>query len=65
MMIDDRELWACALAVLRQNPDDAHLFTAERIRALEKAGDQTGVNVWLEITKRVNAMVFEGAQPPN
>jgi len=64
-MIDDRELWACALAVMRQNPDDAHIFTAERIGALVKAGDQAGVNVWLEVAKRINAMVFEGAQPPN
>lgn len=50
---------------MRQNPDDAPLFTAERIGALAAAGDQAGVDVWLEIAKRINAMVFEGAGPPN
>ena len=64
-MVDDRELWAVALAVLRQNPNDAPQFTAERLGALALAGDEAGINVWQEVAKRINAMMFEGAQPPN
>lgn len=63
-MIDDRELWACALAVLRQHPDDAEVFTAERLGALAQAGDEAGLNVWLEIAQRINRLVYENEQPP-
>lgn len=63
-MVDDRELWAFAMALLRQDPDDSAAFTAERMDALERAGQQDDVSVWKEVADRINAHVVEGVQPP-
>lgn len=64
-MVDDRELWAFAMALLRQDPSDGGLFTAERIEALEAGGRESGLNVWREVADRMNAHVFEGLPPPS
>jgi len=64
-MVDERELWAFAMALLRQDPNDAAAFTSERMDALERAGREAGASVWKEVADRMNAHVFEGAQPPN
>ena len=63
-MVDDRELWDFAMALLRQDPEDHATFTAERMDALEQAGKEGGINVWKEVANRINAHVFEGVQPP-
>lgn len=63
-MVDDRELWAFAMAMLRGDPADGAEFTAQRMDALEAAGSEAGISVWKEIADRMNAHAFEGVQPP-
>lgn len=63
-MVDERELWAFAMALLRQDPQDGGTFTAQRMEVLEQAGKEDGVSVWREVADRINAHIFEGVQPP-
>ena len=53
----DRELWGCALQVLRQHGDAAPKFIAERVSALASAGDELGVSTWLAIATRMDQLV--------
>ena len=62
MRIDDRELWACALAVERRYGDRAPLHVAERIGALVLDGDNDGVEVWKAIAARLDQL---RQQPPD
>jgi hypothetical protein len=55
----DRELWGCALQVLRQHGERAPDFIAERVSALASAGDQLGVSTWLAIATRMDQLVTE------
>jgi hypothetical protein len=63
-MVDDRELWSFAMALLRQDPDDGTAFTVDRMDALERAGREANISVWKEVADRINAHVVEGVQPP-
>ena len=45
-ILTERELWACAIEVLRQHGSRAPAFVAERIGALVLAGDAAGVATW-------------------
>ena len=56
MPIDDRELWACALAVERRYGDAAPTHVAERIGALVLAEDPDGVAVWKAIAARLDQL---------
>jgi len=55
-MLEDRELWACALQVERQHGDAAPRFVAERIRALAVAGDEEGIAAWQAIAGRLDKL---------
>ena len=55
-MITDRELWACALQVMRQHGDQAPVFIAERIGALALKGDEQGIATWQGIAARLDAL---------
>lgn len=52
-MVDDWELWACALAVLRDHGKDARRHVARRISRLADAGDVAGSDTWRLIGNRV------------
>lgn len=56
--------WAEALAVERMHGADAPRFVAERIGALASVGDQTGVDRWMEIARRLDALRSSG-EPAN
>lgn len=63
-MIDEKELWAFAMALLRGDPVEGEEFTPERMAALEAAGRAEGVNVWKEVAERMLGFVHEGREPP-
>jgi hypothetical protein len=61
MAISDWELWACAQAVLKQHGARAADHAAERIAALETAGDEAGVRTWRGIATRIEQLSDFGA----
>lgn len=56
MPLDDRELWACALAVARRHGDQAPVYVADRIGALALADDSAGVDAWKAIAARLDLL---------
>jgi len=56
-MIDDKELWACALLLMDEHGDDAPRIIAERIDGLIIADDWAGIEVWKEIARRVETVL--------
>jgi len=60
-MTSDQERWAEALAVERQHGEDAPRFVAERVGALELAGDMEGIERWKEIATRLDQL--RGGKP--
>lgn len=59
--IPDRDIWACALQVVKQHGDNAPLHIAERIGALALAGDMAGVATWKRIANRVDQLSYHRA----
>jgi hypothetical protein len=55
-MIDDREIWACALAVERSHGENAPRHVAERIGELATAGDQEGIETWKRIASALDQL---------
>ena len=55
-MISDRELWACANQVLNHHGPDADAFIADRVAALETAGDDAGARTWAAIAERIGQL---------
>jgi len=53
-MVDDRELWACALKVLDTHGVNAPQFVASRIGALALEGDQAGIEAWKAIAEKMD-----------
>ena len=53
----DRELWGCALQVLRQHGEAAPKLIAGRVTALASAGDEIGVSTWLAIATRMDQLM--------
>lgn len=58
----ERELWACALLVEREQGDNAAVYIAERIGALALAGDADGVARWKAIAERLS-LLWTGERP--
>lgn len=56
MRIHDKELWARAEQVERQNGDDGPKFVAERIGALVLRGYLEGVATWKAIAAKLDAL---------
>ena len=55
--ISDKELWACAVHVLKAHGPNAPRHVAERIGALALAGDSDGIATWQAIAERVAALI--------
>ena len=63
-MDKERELWACALIIMSKHGAKAPAYVAERISALELAGDRAGVAAWKLIAGRVGELIeLEGGEP--
>jgi hypothetical protein len=58
----ERELWACALEVVKQHGDAAPKHIAERIGALALAGDVAGIKAWKGIAAKVDQLRVEPEQ---
>jgi hypothetical protein len=56
LVIDDRELWACASFLLQQHGAGARSFAAKRARALFAAGEIEGHQVFLQIEVRIGQL---------
>ena len=56
------ELWACAQTVMRQHGEQALIHVAERLGALELAGDAEGVATWKAIARRIQSL-SENSRP--
>lgn len=56
MALSERELWACAHAVLRRHGDGVEDFIAERIAAMAIANDLEGIATWQSIGRKVMAL---------
>lgn len=52
-MIDDKELWSCALLLIKQQGERAPIYIAERIGDMALKGDVAGVETWKRIAERV------------
>jgi hypothetical protein len=61
-IVCDRQLWACANEVMRQNGADAHRLVAERLGALALAVDAAGMATWKSIAAKMDALTSE---PPS
>lgn len=61
MAIDDKEIWACALQVIKQYRDVAWFHAAQRADELYEAGDYEGSQTWLRILRRIEALEAENA----
>lgn len=55
-MTPEEELWAEALAVLRDHGDGAVLHVVERVATLLLAGDAAGVARWQAIATRLDQL---------
>jgi hypothetical protein len=55
-MSRERELWACATALLRQHGDQAPKIVAERVGALALEGDEGGIATWVAIATRMDQL---------
>lgn len=62
MITSERELWACALLVEREQGDDAAVYIAERIGALAAEGDAAGVARWKAIAEKLS-LLWTGERP--
>lgn len=58
----ERELWACALLVEREQGDNAAIYIAERIGALALEGDAAGVARWKGIAEKLS-LLWTGERP--
>lgn len=56
-MTPGQERWAEAIAVHRMYGEKADEHIAERIGALAAAGDQGGINRWIEIARRLDQLL--------
>jgi hypothetical protein len=61
-MTPERELWACALLVEREQGDNAAVYIAERIGALALEGDAAGVARWKAIAEKLS-LLWTGERP--
>ncbi|MCA1200143.1 hypothetical protein K9B35_19420 [Sphingomonas sp. R647] len=59
-MTPDEERWAEAIAIERAQGADAERWIADRIASLVLAGDQAGVDRFIEIARRVDALRAPG-----
>ena len=57
-MTRDQELWACALAIEREQGKGAFLHAAMEIDRLDAEGEWEAAGGWREVLKRLEA--FEG-----
>lgn len=57
MMTPERELWACALLVEKEQGDQAAVWIAERIGSLDLEGDAEGVARWKAIAEKLSLLV--------
>ena len=55
-VIDDREIWACALAIVRQHGDDAWFHASQRADELFDKGDHAGGRTWSRIHDCIEAL---------
>lgn len=62
-MIEDREIWACANAILRRYGDAASFHAAQRADELLEQGDMDGQKTWLRILAAISAL--ETTAPPS
>lgn len=63
MITPEREVWAVALHVQRQQGERAPVFIAERIGALAIVGDMAGVDRWKAIAAALDQLRRVGVQP--
>ena len=56
MAIGEKEIWACALQIIRTHGDGAAPHAAMRADELLMAGDHEGSSTWIRIMKRVGEL---------
>ena len=52
----DQELWACAIAIERQQGEAAFLHAAMEIDRLDAVGEHEAARVWREVLKRLESL---------
>ncbi len=62
MALTEREMWAVAIKVLRDE-EDSGAFLIERIKSLMDAGDEEGLETWLAVANRVQRLIDRPADP--
>ncbi|MFC5797093.1 DUF6961 family protein [Sphingopyxis terrae] len=61
-MTPEHHIWACALAIERQQGSNAAIFVAERVGALALQGDAAGVEMWKAIAARLQDLSRQGGR---
>jgi hypothetical protein len=55
-MISDREIWHCALLMVKRYKEDALLEAAARADRLQEDGDMAGCKVWHRILNAIERL---------
>lgn len=55
-MINERDLWTCALLLCVEHGDDAPTVISGRLATSFQADDQISLTLWLEIERRVSML---------
>jgi hypothetical protein len=56
-VIEEREIWGCALEMVRQHGIDAATYAAMKADKLMKRGDIEGQRVWCRIMTRAEQLL--------
>ena len=62
-MDKDREIWACALAILRRYGEEASTHSGQRADELLASGDAEGHRTWIQILERINQLEQDKPDP--
>lgn len=61
LVIEDREIWACASQLLRQHGGDARLIAGQRAEQLLALGEDEGHRTFMRILDRIH--ILEASTP--
>jgi hypothetical protein len=53
----EHELWACALWVEKHHGEEGPAYIGEQVKRLALEGDDAGVETWLAIADRLDALI--------
>lgn len=55
-MIEDWEIWGCALEIVKKHGDGAKAHALSRVGDLSQRGDEAGARTWTLIADRIDQL---------